>query len=359
MTIILSSSSVIPSFHINLLKSYDLNFKSNSPSNPNFSFVHCNIPQGLPSFNKNINPILKKTLASTLRFIARECMNSNDVLFGEDGSITYDWKDKQGENEDMGSPWEGAVVYQRNPSISHVEYCTTLERLGLGKLSTEVSRSRASVMGLRVTRAVKDFPLGTPVLISVDVTRKKKKLRLDGIVRTVITLACNRCLKGVKKEKEDHPWEAWEKLEKARRKTRMELRCGEPTAKCIFSNFSLLLTEEPVEEPDIINMGVIFGEDKFTTSGSSEEEEDDEASIDLDDRLYFPPEEKGIDISKHIRDMVHVEMTIDALCNTTCQGLCLKCGSNLNTTTCNCNEQETEEKGYGPLGGLKKQMLKN
>ncbi|CAL5439210.1 unnamed protein product [Camellia sinensis] len=327
MTIILSSSSVIPSFHINLLKSYDLNFKSNSPSNPNFSFVHCNIPQGLPSFNKNINPILKKTLASTLRFIARECMNSNDVLFGEDGSITYDWKDKQGENEDMGSPWEGAVVYQRNPSISHVEYCTTLERLGLGKLSTEVSRSRASVMGLRVTRAVKDFPLGTPVLISVDVTRKKKKLRLDGIVRTVITLACNRC--------------------------------GEPTAKCIFSNFSLLLTEEPVEEPDIINMGVIFREDKFTTSGSSEEEEDDEASIDLDDRLYFPPEEKGIDISKHIRDMVHVEMTIDALCNTTCQGLCLKCGSNLNTTTCNCNEQETEEKGYGPLGGLKKQMLKN
>ena len=194
ITIILSSSSVIPSFHINLLKSYDLNFKSNSPSNPNFSFVHCNIPQGLPSFNININPILKKTLASTLRFIARECMNSNDVLFGEDGSITYDWKDKQGENEDMGSPWEGAVVYQRNPSISHVEYCTTLERLGLGKLSTEVSRSRASVMGLRVTRAVKDFPLGTPVLISVDVTRKKKKLRLDGIVRTVITLACNRYL---------------------------------------------------------------------------------------------------------------------------------------------------------------------
>ncbi|CAL5425764.1 unnamed protein product [Camellia sinensis] len=47
-------------------------------------------------------------------------------MFGEDGSITYDWKDKQGENEDMGSPWEGAVVYQRNPSISHVEYCTNL-----------------------------------------------------------------------------------------------------------------------------------------------------------------------------------------------------------------------------------------
>ncbi|CAL5325519.1 unnamed protein product [Camellia sinensis] len=155
MTIILSSSSVIPSFHINL-------------------FVHCNIPQGLPSFNKNINPILKKTLASTLRFIARECMNSNDVLFGEDGSITYDWKDKQGENEDMGSPWEGLLCI-RETLQSH--------------MWSTAQPWRDS--GLRVTRAVKDFPLGTPVLISVDVTRKKKKLRLDGIVRTVITLACN------------------------------------------------------------------------------------------------------------------------------------------------------------------------
>ncbi|KAL6976162.1 hypothetical protein U1Q18_024952 [Sarracenia purpurea var. burkii] len=227
----------------------------------------------------------------------------------------------------MGSPWEGAVVYQRNPSILHVEYCTTLERLGLQKVSTEFSRYRASVMGLRVTKAVKDFPLGTPVLISVDVTRKRQKLRLDGIVRTVITLACNRC--------------------------------GEPTAKCIFSNFSLLLTEEPIEEPETINMEVIFAEDKFRTSGTSEDEEDDEALIDLDDRLYFPPGEKAIDISKHVRDMVHVEITIHVVCDPGCKGLCLKCGSNLNTSTCICREQETPGDGYGPLRGLREQIHKN
>lgn len=92
----------------------------------------------------------------------------------------------------MDSPWEGAVIYKRNASVSHVEYCTTLERLGLEKLSTDVSKSRASKMGLRVTKAVKDFPFGTPVQISLDVTRKEKKLRLDGIVKTVITLNCYR-----------------------------------------------------------------------------------------------------------------------------------------------------------------------
>lgn len=77
-----------------------------------------------------------------------------------------------------------------------MEYCTTLERLGLAKLSTDVSKSRASAMGIRLPpRRGKEVELGgdgTPVLVSVDVTRRKRRLKLDGIVRTVITLGCNR-----------------------------------------------------------------------------------------------------------------------------------------------------------------------
>lgn len=134
-------------------------------------------------------------------------------------------------------------------------------------------------------------------------------------------------------------------------------RCGEPAAQSVYSNFSLLLTEERIEEPEIISMGVLFGDKKVGTSGSSEEEdEDDEASIDLDDRLYFPPEEKEIDISKHIRDMVHVEITIDAVCDPRCKGLCLNCGTNLNTSSCKCKKQKVKEKSDGPLGNLRKQM---
>nr|AFK44748.1 unknown [Lotus japonicus] len=213
------------------------------------------------------------------------------------GVISLDWDD-DGEIEDAGSPWEGAVIYKRNASILHLEYCTTLERLGLGNLSTDVSKSRAAVMGLRVTKAVKDYPNGTPVQISIDVARKKKKLRLDGIIKTVIGLLCNRCCM--------------------------------PSAESVFSEFSLLLSEEPIVEPETIDLGVIFGEDKITTSGDRGLDDDD-ALIDLDDQLYFPPEEKHIDISKNIRDRVHLEITMNSVCDPGCKGMCLKCGQNFNT----------------------------
>ncbi|XP_020203523.1 large ribosomal RNA subunit accumulation protein YCED homolog 1, chloroplastic [Cajanus cajan] len=251
----------------------------------------------------------------------------HDFESNKDESTSLDWDDDDDEEvEDTGSPWEGAVIYKRNASILHLEYCTTLERLGLAKLSTDVSKTKAAVMGLRVTKAVKDFPNGTPVQISIDVTKRKKKLKLDGIVKTVISLLCNRC--------------------------------GMPSGESIFSEFTLLLTDEPINEPETIDMGVIFGEDKLTTPGNSGEEDDDEndALIDLDDRLYFPPEEKQIDISKNIRDRVHLEITMNSVCDPGCKGMCLKCGQNFNTGNCNCSKEEIKEKSYGPLGNLKEKM---
>lgn len=219
-------------------------------------------------------------------------------------------------------------MYRRNAAVLHLEYCTTLERLGLGKISSEVSKARASEMGLRVVNSVKDYLNGTPVLVSVDVTRKKQKLRLDGIVRTVISLPCNRC--------------------------------GEPAAQSVYSDFSLLLCEEPIQEPETINMGTIFAEDKFRTLISSEEPEDDydDSLIDLDDQLYFPLDRKVIDISKNIRDLIHVEITINALCDPSCKGACLKCGTNINISSCSCRTQQMGEKGYGPLGDLREKMQK-
>ncbi|KAE9463314.1 hypothetical protein C3L33_04781, partial [Rhododendron williamsianum] len=283
-------------------------------------------------------------------------MNSDDVFID-------DWWDPTQYDEDMGgSPWEGAVVYQRNASVSHVEYCTTLERLGLAKISTEVSRSRASVMGLRVTKAVKDFPLGTPVLISVDVTRKRQKLRLDGIVRTVISLLCNSSSSSavIMLTMQDHNLDLKCKIRIGLLLRSLTALCAEPTAETIFRDFSLLLTEEPVEEPETIDMGVIFDEDMFRTSRSGEVEEFcDDASIDWEDRLHFPPGEKSIDISKHIRDILHLEIVIDAICDPKCKGLCLKCGCNLNTSACNCSQQKTRVKGSRPLRGLREKMQQN
>ncbi|XP_024995667.1 large ribosomal RNA subunit accumulation protein YCED homolog 1, chloroplastic [Cynara cardunculus var. scolymus] len=323
MPLILSSSFVSPCFYENNVKGAHVLVPQITLSHPHHNSISCNILQKRLFANKHASMILKHK--SPLEFITRASVNSNYELAGE-SNMEDDWRDQEDVGADpMDSPWEGAILYQRNPSISHLEYCTTLERLGLGYLSTEVSTSRASLMGLRVTKSVKDFPYGTPVLVSIDVTRKKQRLRLDGIIRTVITLGCNRC--------------------------------GGLAADCVFSNFSLVLTEEPIEEPDIINMGVIYGEGKFNgSSGTVEQEEDNDASIDLDDWLYFPPEEKVIDISKNVRDMVHLEITINALCDPMCKGLCLKCGQNLNISNCNCSEESSNPKSYGPLGGLKERM---
>nr|GMD77052.1 large ribosomal RNA subunit accumulation protein YCED homolog 1, chloroplastic [Ipomoea batatas] len=176
-------------------------------------------------------------------------------------------------------------------------------------------------MGIRVTKDVKDYPEGTPVLVSLDVTTKKHKVvRLDGIIRTVITLDCNRC--------------------------------GEPAAETIFSNFSLLLSEEPIKEPNTLDMGTMFGSKNFDAL----EEDDDDSLIDIEDQLYFPLENKTIDISKNIRDLVHIEITLDAICDPQCKGLCLRCGTNLNIHSCKCLEQNVEAKGFSPLGGLRKKM---
>lgn len=318
MSLVIPSSSAAP-LHFSQWEINNLNSHKNFASNFFTPFQH---KVGLSCKTRHIWAHLRNE-QNVLDKYAVRCKGV-DFELNKDEDSFLDWDDDE-EVEDIGSPWEGAVIYKRNASILHVEYCTTLERLGLGKVSTDVSKSKAAVMGLRVTKAVKDFPNGTPVQISIDVTRKKDRLRLDGIIKTVITLLCNRC--------------------------------GMPSAESIFSEFALLLTDEPIDEPETIDMGVIFGEDKLTTSGISGEDEDDEdALIDLDDRLYFPPAEKQIDISKNIRDRVHLEITMNSVCDPGCKGMCLKCGQNFNTGSCNCSKEEAKEKSFGPLGNLKEKM---
>lgn len=319
MSLVYFTTPVALSPNINQFKADDWFSQKRSLSNPRFSAVDCKVLRGT---GKSACDVLINKSPSIIRFTARHAVDSNSQKITD---VSLNWDDQEEEDaEDMESPWEGAIIYKRNSLISHVEYCTTLERFGLGKLSTEISKSRSSIMGLRVTKAVKDYPLGTPVQISIDVTKKKKRLRLDGIIKTVITLAC--------------------------------YRCGEPVAEGIFSNFSLLLCEEPIEEPEIIDMGTVFGNDKLKSS-ICEEEDDDEASIDWDDRMHFPPEDKEIDISKSLRDMVHVEITLDVICDPACKGLCLECGTNLNKSSCNCSTEKEKDRGPGPLKDLKKQML--
>uniref|UniRef100_A0A0E0K7B5 Uncharacterized protein n=1 Tax=Oryza punctata TaxID=4537 RepID=A0A0E0K7B5_ORYPU len=244
----------------------------------------------------------------------------------DDEFFTVDYdpeEEEEEEGEEEGSPWEGAVVYRRDASVHHLEYATTLERLGLGDLSSPHSRARAATMGILILSSTGDSPNDhTPVLVSVDVARRRGRLRLDGILRTVITLGC--------------------------------YGCAEPAPQGIFANFSLLLTEDRVEEPDVVDLGTIFEEEqtKAPLLTGSQEDEDDE-DIDWDDRLHFPAGEKEIDISKHVRDIIHLEITLEALCSPTCKGLCLGCGENLNTSSCSCNTEKQQAKNVPRRGPLK------
>ncbi|KAJ0038208.1 hypothetical protein Pint_22645 [Pistacia integerrima] len=184
MSLISSSSTAASLLHINQFKLCYLKPQTHSSSHlRNFVPFGCSTKIIYISFcNKLLN---------ISNSVARASTYSKHQSFTEGDTKSFEWEDHD-DIEDTGSPWEGAIIYKRNPSITHVEYCTTLERLGLGRLSTETSKSKASAMGLRVTKSVKDYPHGTPVQISIDVTRKKQKLRLDGIIKTVITLGCNR-----------------------------------------------------------------------------------------------------------------------------------------------------------------------
>lgn len=130
-------------------------------------------------------------------------------------------------------------------------------------------------------------------------------------------------------------------------------RCAEPAAEAVFANFSLLLTEDPVEEPDVVDLGTIYEEDrtKFPSITGSEDENDED--IDWDDRLHFPAGEKEIDISKNLRDIIHLEITLDVFCSSTCKGLCLVCGANLNTSSCSCSTEEPQAKDARRPGTMK------
>lgn len=190
MSFVATSSSIVTSSYLNHHSFCKFRSCHNTSKNLYFPFFHCKYPFRI---TENIHTALKSKPDGILTSSVTNCTKPNYQSFTDEDTVFLDLGDQAIEDgEETESPWEGAVIYKRNASITHVEYCTTLERLGLGNLSTEVSKSRASVMGLRVTKAVKDYPNGTPVQISIDVTRKKQKLRLDGIIKTVITLTCNR-----------------------------------------------------------------------------------------------------------------------------------------------------------------------
>ncbi len=65
---------------------------------------------------------------------------------------------------------------------------------------------------------------------------------------------------------------------------------------------------------------------------------DFDINLDKDLKWYYPVEksQKIIDLSDDIRQEIMLDYPVKPLCRADCQGLCLKCGHNLNESKCNC-----------------------
>ena len=76
------------------------------------------------------------------------------------------------------------------------------------------------------------------------------------------------------------------------------------------------------------------------------------------DQLYFSHVDKEKDISKNIIDILYLEITLKVICNPGCEGMCLNCGINLNTGSCN-SSKPIKKNDFGPLENLKRRMHNN
>eukprot|EP00850_Spirogloea_muscicola_P008099 SM000042S15366 [mRNA] locus=s42:608867:611201:+ [translate_table: standard] len=262
---------------------------------------------------------------------------------GEDAADgSEDSAASEGRDSEQQQPWQGALFFRRGSKGRHLELASTLERLHLTKLSSQLSLDLALQMGLkdasiRVDRidgrndGVESGSGPTPVLVSVDVEQDGADIRLEGTLQTAITVRCNRCLALV--------------------------------AERVLADVSLKLTERLVEEPAERSLGVVLSKDSSWAPSDTDEPADGVLDIDLDDRLHFPATAQEVDISTYIRDSVHLEIPIRKLCREACRGLCIVCGVNLNKAPCRCKASPASTIGsqhtnrqWGLLEQLKAQM---
>lgn len=83
---------------------------------------------------------------------------------------------------------------------------------------------------------------------------------------------------------------------------------------------------------------------------SSEINEEDQVDI-----KYISFETDKINLAPEIRDYVQLAIPMKKLCKKDCNGLCLKCGKNLNEGSCNCKTKEIDQRWF-PLEKLKNKV---
>lgn len=71
--------------------------------------------------------------------------------------------------------------------------------------------------------------------------------------------------------------------------------------------------------------------------------------LDVGERYYSG---ESIDLSDEVRQALLLEIPVWPLCSESCEGLCPRCGTDLNLTPCNCYEPEGSSSPFAALGNL-------
>jgi uncharacterized protein len=151
----------------------------------------------------------------------------------------------------------------------------------------------------RVAAAEDAFRISAPVRLAFDIYKDKDQFRLVGGVTTTLELPCSRCL--------------------------------EPFTCPVDAAFDLRY------QPHARNTG----------EGEREIEEDD-----LTTAFY---ENDAIDLGQLIHEQVYLSLPMKPLCVAECRGLCPVCGTNWNTSKCDCKTQ-WEDPRLAVLKALKEEL---
>jgi uncharacterized protein len=142
------------------------------------------------------------------------------------------------------------------------------------------------------------YTVVAPAELSLDIYKDKDQFRLVGHVKTILELACSRCL--------------------------------EPFTWPIDAEFDLRY------QPHTHNTG----------EGEREVEEDD-----LTTAFY---ENEEIDLGQLMQEQFYLSVPMKPLCADDCKGLCVSCGTNRNHETCDC-QTDWEDPRLAALKQLKRE----
>jgi len=152
--------------------------------------------------------------------------------------------------------------------------------LDLTRYRQPVSHFARTFQPLEVGGEVDAYEIVAPAELEFDIHKDKDKFRLVGRVRTELELSCSRCL-------------------------------------------------EPYRFP----IDAAFDQRYLPSSESASEAEREIEENDLETSYY---REDRIDLNELMREQFYLALPMKPLCADECKGLCVRCGTNLNTGTCDC-----------------------